>query len=164
MEQRSTVTDPRTWPPEIRARYGVTSRRRWLHPALGFGVLLMALVGFLAVRLLDPPISAGIASFRVEADDHVRISFAVARRAAQPATCVLRARAEDGFDVGYAVVSLPPASGHTAHTYDLRTAYRAIIGELLGCAVGDDPPRNVAPAQFRPGVVPPAQPWEPAAG
>jgi hypothetical protein len=159
MEQRTTVTDPRTWPPEIRDRYGVGARPRWLLPALVLGVLMVTLIAVLGVRTLRSEISAGLASFTVQADDHVELSFAVRRSEATPATCVVRARADDGFDVGYAVVRLPAAEGHTGHTYQLRTAYRALLGELLGCAVGDQPPPNVAPAQFRPGVVPPEQPW-----
>ncbi len=158
-----TVTDPRTWSDEIRTRYGVGTRPRWLLPAVVTGLVMMALVGFLGIRLFQGGISAGLASYSVEADDHVHLSFAVQRSEAMPATCVVRARAQDGFDVGYAVVSLPAAAGHSAHTYDLRTAYRAILGELLGCHLGQDAPANVPPAQFRPGVVPPEQPWSPAA-
>lgn len=158
------VTDPRTWPPEIRARYGVGTRPGWVLPAAALGAVLVGLLTFLGVQTLRSGISAGLASFGVEADDHVTISFAVRRPEPVPATCVLRARAEDGFDVGYAVVRLPAAQGHTGHTFELRTAYRALIGELLGCAAGDQPPADAPPAQFRPGVVPPEQPWTPASG
>ena len=164
MEQRTRVTDPQSWSPQIRQRYGVGGRPRWLLPAAGFGALMLALTAFLGYRTLQSEISAGLASFAVESDEHVQLSFAVRRAEAVPATCVVRARAQDGFDVGYAVVALPAAAGHTGHTYELRTAYRAIVGELLGCAVGDQPPASVPPAQFRPGVVPPEQPWSPAAG
>jgi hypothetical protein len=73
---------------------------------------------------------------------------------------VLRARAEDGFDVGYIVEELPAAQGRTNHTVELRTAYRAIVGELVGCGLSGPPP-GLPGAQFRPGVTPPQQPWAP---
>ncbi len=56
----------------------------------------------------------------------------------------------DGFDVGYAVVELPPAQGRTYHTFEMRTAYRALVGELLGCGLMAPPP-GIPGAQFRPG-------------
>ena len=111
------------------------------------------------MRVTQRAISAGIASYTTVSDDHMTLRFAVDRREAVAATCVVRGRAQDGFDVGYAVVHLPPEAGSTAHTYELRTAYRGLLGELLGCAIGDQPPPGIPPAQFRAGVVPPEQPW-----
>jgi hypothetical protein len=73
---------------------------------------------------------------------------------------VLRARAEDGFDVGYATVELPAESGLTLHEFQMRTAYRALVGELVGCGL-DGPPPGIPGAQFRPGVEAPDQPWSP---
>ena len=104
-----------------------------------------------------PPIAAGITNYVTLADDHMLIEFQVQRRDPTPATCVLRARARDSFDVGYAVVELPTAEGRTSHSFDMRTAYRPFVGELLGCSI--DGPPDVSGSQFRPGVVPPEQPW-----
>ena len=122
---------------------------------------LLAVVTVLGVQLSNPAIAAGVLTYRTVSDDRMTIEFEVERRRTSPATCVLRARAEDGFDVGYAIVELPPAQGRTYHTFELRTAYRALVGELLGCGV-DGPPPGIPGAQFRPGTVAPVQPWTPS--
>jgi hypothetical protein len=155
------VGSPATWPEHIRARYGVRERPRWL-PALLLliGAAAAALATLMAFQLSDPAVAAGVTGYSTLADDHMQIEFQLQRRDASPATCVLRARAEDGFDVGYAVVELPDGQGRTNHIYQLRTAYRALVGEMLGCGV-DGPPPDVPAAAFRPGVVPPEQPWTP---
>ena len=159
MSTRVTPDRPATWPEHIRQRYGVTDRPRWVVPAL-VGVLVLAAVGasMMVAQLVNPPIAAGVTSYQTLGDDHMTIAFQVQRRSSAPATCVLRARAHDGFDVAYAVVELPADQGRTTHTYELRTAYRPFVGELLGCGI-DGPPPGVTGAQFRPGVVPPEQPW-----
>lgn len=162
MSHPSTVGHPSQWPAHIRARYGVTERPRWVPVAIAvLGVAFLAAVAAVGWRLSNPQIRAGVLSYDTVADDRMEIQIQVARRAVTPATCVVRARAGDGFDVGYATVSLPPAQGTTVHTYQLRTAARALVGELLGCGL-DGPPPGIAGAQFRPGVVPPEQPWTPA--
>ena len=150
---------PEHWPEHIRARYGVTDRPRWLPAALvALGVVAVGVASVLAWQLLNPAIAAGVTSYVTVSDDRMDIRFQVERRDASPATCVLRARAEDGFDVGYATVELPTASGRTAHEYAMRTAYPAFVGELLGCGL-DGPPPGIPGAQFRPGIDPPPQPW-----
>jgi hypothetical protein len=156
------AADPTQWPEHIRARYGVSERSRW-RPVLlaGLGIAFAAAVTVVGWRIANPPIDSGLTAYDIVADDHVAITFEVQRTESSPASCTVRARAEDGFDVGYAVVALPPAEGLTTHSYDLRTAYRALIGELLGCGI-DGPPAGVPPAQYRPGAVPPTQPWMPA--
>jgi hypothetical protein len=122
------------------------------------GLVFVAVVTVVGWRLANPAIAAGVTSYETLADDRMVLRFDVDRRELAPATCVLRARAEDGFDVAYVIVELPPAEGRTAHEYDLRTAYRALVGELVGCGI-EGPPPGIPGAQFRPGVVPPEQPW-----
>ena len=160
MSPARTAGHPAQWPPHIRERYGVTDRPRWVPAALvGLGLAFLAVVTFLGVRLSNPAIDAGVLTYgdrlRRADDDRLR---GRAPPDATPATCVLRARARDGFDVGYAVVELPPAQGRTYHTFEMRTAYRALVGELVGCGL-DGPPPGIPGAQFRPGVVAPVQPW-----
>ena len=106
----------------------------------------------------NPAIDAGVLSYKTVSDERMTIGYEIERRDTNPATCVLRARAMDGFDVGYAVVELPPARGRTTHTFEMRTAYRALVGELVGCGL-DVPPPGIPGAQFRPGVLAPIQPW-----
>ncbi len=154
-----TAGDPRTWPPHIRDRYGVRDRRRWVPWALALAlVCAVAAVTVVGWQRVDAPVRSALSSYSVLADDHMRLAFEVERREPVEVTCTLRARASDGYDVGYATVTLPPARGRTAHVYELRTAYRGLAGELLGCGVGG-PATGIAPAQFRPGVTPPDQPW-----
>lgn len=153
---------PTAWPEHIRARYGITERPRW-QPWLvaGLGLSFLALVTFLGLRLSRAEIRAGVLAYETVAADHMRLEFEVLRRDQAPATCILRARASDGFDVAYTEVVLPPAEGRTRHSYELRTAYRALVGELLGCGTTGPPP-GIPGAQYRPGVLPPVQPWTPA--
>jgi hypothetical protein len=159
MSAPGTAGDPRTWPEHIRARYGVTERPRWV-PWLvgGLGLAFVAAVTLVGWRLANPPIDAGILGYVTVSDERMDVRFEVQRREAGPATCVLRARAEDGFDVAYATVELAPAQGRTTHELALRTAYRSFVGELLGCGLSGPPP-GIPGAQFRPGVTPPEQPW-----
>jgi hypothetical protein len=163
MTRAGTAHRPDQWPEHIRERYGVSDRPRWLPAALAtLVVVAVAVAAVLAWQLANPAIAAGVTSYSTVADDHMRIGFEVQRREQDRATCVLRARAEDGFDVGYATVSLEPASGTTLHEFEMRTAYRALVGELLGCG-SDGPPDGIPGAQFRPGVEAPVQPWTPDA-
>jgi Domain of unknown function (DUF4307) len=159
MPPARTAGHPSQWPPHIRERYGVTDRPRWAPAALiGLGLAFLAFVTFLGLRLSNPAIDAGVLAYETVSDERMTISYEVQRRDASPATCVLRARAEDGFDVGYAVVDLPVAQGRTNHTFEMRTAYRALVGELVGCGLTGPPP-GIPGAQFRPGTVAPIQPW-----
>jgi hypothetical protein len=157
-----TTGDPKTWPEEIRIRYGVRAHRPWIRivlaaaaPALGLALTWWAWQG------AHPTVSAGVTTYETLADDHLRIDFTIQRRSPVAVTCILRARSADGFDVAYTSLDLPAAVGTTQHAVDLRTAGRARIGELLGCGVGSAP-TGVPGAQFRPGVLPPPQPWQPA--
>lgn len=159
MSPARTAGHPTQWPPHIRQRYGVTDRPRWVPAALvGVGLAFLAFVTFLGLRLSNPAIDAGVLSYATVSDERMTIGYEVQRRDTTPAICVLRARARDGFDVGYAVVELPPDQGRTYHTLEMRTAYRALVGELVGCGL-DAPPPGIPGAQFRPGVVAPVQPW-----
>lgn len=159
MTSPGTAGRPEQWPEHIRARYGVSDRPRWL-PAAVAALLVVALAAasLLAWQLANPAVGAGVTSYATVADDRIDIQYEVRRRDETPATCVLRARAEDGFDVGYATVVLPAEAGSTRHEIQMRTAYRALVGELLGCGL-DGPPPGIPGAQFRPGVEPPEQPW-----
>jgi hypothetical protein len=159
MSPTRTAGHPSQWPPHIKERYGVTDRPRWA-PAvlLGLGLAFLAFVAFLGLRMSNPAIDAGVLSYRTVSDERMTIGYEVERRELSPAICVLRARARDGFDVGYVVVELAPAQGRTYHTIEMRTAYRALVGELVGCGL-DAPPPGIPGAQFRPGIVAPVQPW-----
>ncbi len=162
MSEQRTAGHPSQWPPHVRERYGITDRPAWVPWAIGLlGVAFLGVVTFLGWRLSTPAIDAGVTAYTTVSDDHMTISYEVHRREEVGATCVLRARAPDGFDVAYAVVELPDAQGRTTHDFELRTAYRALVGDLVGCGISGPPP-SIPGAQFRPGIVPPEQPWTPA--
>ena len=164
MAPTRTAGHPSQWPPRIRRRYAVTDRPRWVPAAIAaLGLAFLGVVLFLGIRLSNAAIDAGVMAYATVSDDHMTIEFEVQRRALTPATCVLRARAIDGFDVGYAVVELPAAQGRTNHRFEMATAYRALVGELLGCGVNGPHP-GIPGAQFRPGVIAPDQPWAPGTG
>jgi HAMP domain-containing protein len=142
----------------------VHEQRRWVPVALVLlGLAFLAVVTVVGWRLVNPPVKGTVSSYDTLADDHMTLTFTVQRPRETPATCVVRARAQDGFDVAYTTVDLPAGQGTTSHTIELRTAYRALVGEVLGCGTGAVP-SSVPGAQFRPGVVPPAQPWAPTSG
>jgi hypothetical protein len=163
MSPTRTAGHPSQWPAHIRERYGVTDRPRWAPAALiALGLAFLAVVTLLGLRLSNRAIEAGVLSYETVTDERMTIGYEVQRRGTSPATCVLRARAKDGFDVGYAVVELPAAQGRTYHTFEMRTAYRGLVGELLGCGLKAPPP-GIPGAQFRPGIVAPVQPWTPTA-
>lgn len=161
MPPARTPGPPSDWPPHIQARYGITNRTRWVPVAVAtVGVAFLGAVLFLGLRLGNAAIDAGVFGYTTVSDDRMTIRYEIERRDPSPATCVLRARAEDGFDVGYAVVKLPVAQGRTTHTYEMATAYRALVGELLGCGLAEQPP-GIPGGQFRPGTLAPEQPWRP---
>lgn len=158
--QTATPGSPASWPPAIRARYGI-GQRRWrplVFALLGVGFAIA--VAVLGWRVSTPAVKGAVAAYVTVSDDRMDLTLEVQRRTDEPISCAIRARASDGFDVGYAVLDLPGGPGMSRTDYRMATAYRALVGELLGCAVGQLPD-SVTGAQFRPGVLPPSQPWRP---
>ena len=142
----------------MRERYGLdrsaTGRRiAVLLLAVAFaGVLVFVFLG-----VTSNPVDARLVTWDDVAPDRVDLTISVKRPADTEVTCVLRAQDENRIDLGYATVVLPPGDGDVLLDYSMRTLAPAYAAELLGCAV--DGPPSVAPPQFPPGVVPPAQPY-----
>jgi hypothetical protein len=161
MNAPSSAGRPADWPTHIQQRYGVRRRPEWLVPTLAVAtVILVGLGTWYAWQRANPEISYRVTSYRTIADDHMEIAWDLQRARAEVAVCVLRARAPDGFDVAYVEVELPAVEGRTAHLYQLATAYRGLVAEVLGCGFGAAPP-GMPGGQYRPGVTPPEQPWTP---
>jgi hypothetical protein len=156
---RASPEAPTTWPPEIRARYGITGRRWQPAVFIVLGLAFAAVVAGLGWRAANPDVKGVISAYATISDTRMDMTLDVMRRTDEPVTCVLRARASDSSDVGYALVEVPAGRGQAQVRYRMATAYRALVGELLGCAPGGIP-AGVAGAQFRPGVLPPTQPWQ----
>jgi hypothetical protein len=121
-------------------RYGSRARRpvpKWLRWLL-VGVVLLAGVGIAAVayeNLGTKPIEAKQTAFEVLDDSSVRVTFQVVRdHPDQPAVCIIRARADDGDEVGRREVLIPSGKSAVNQTTVLRTSKRPITGEVFGCS------------------------------
>jgi hypothetical protein len=142
--------------PEMAERYGVGRPRRGLIAVVVLAVLLfLGSVAFVTWSLGRPQVQAAVVRFVVVDDSRVSVTFSVDRDGAATTTCVLRAQDIHHGDVGYAVVTIPPGPSSLAPTYDLATASRATIADVLGCADGTVP--KVPPPQFAPGTTNPSQ-------
>ncbi|MGH3729780.1 MAG: DUF4307 domain-containing protein [Micromonosporaceae bacterium] len=134
----STLTSPRF--PE--GRYGRRRRRRttprWVMALLTVGVMLAGLA--VSVQLYrqygDPPYQPKVLTFNI-GDGEVTIKFQVYKPAGKPATCIVRARAANGEEVGRAEVDIPagkPDADSVTVTYTLATSREPVTGEVVGCA------------------------------
>ncbi|GGM68796.1 membrane protein [Longimycelium tulufanense] len=140
MAEIDDSTPPGGSPAALADRYGRRAGRRgprWLYPVLlGVVVVIGAVVSFVTYRNLGPPpIEGKQVAFRVIADDRVEISFEVRRdRPRDAAFCIVRARAQDGDEAGRKEVLVAPGERQTVTTTLLRTAKRAVTGEVFGCS------------------------------
>ncbi|MGD9956164.1 MAG: DUF4307 domain-containing protein [Candidatus Nanopelagicales bacterium] len=142
--------------PEMAERYGV----RRTNPVVAgvIGVLVTAFVaavlGF-GYRLATPETQSKLLAFRVLSPQKVEVIFEVRRDALDETFCVLRARAVDHTDVGYAQVRITPGRDYVQVVYPLATYAEATSAEVLDCAAGDWP--RVDPPGFLPGTTNPPQ-------
>jgi hypothetical protein len=84
-------------------------------------------------------IQSQVTKFQVRSDAEITITFQVVKDGGEPATCIVRARSEDGQEVGRAEVGVPagrPGQDSAVVTYTLATSGRAVTGEVYGCAPG----------------------------
>ncbi len=144
----------------MQERYGLDRRPvgRWI----GVGLVVVAFAGallFVARGLTADSTTVRLINWKVQAPDHVDITFQATTDPTRALQCVVRAQDKNRIDLGYATVTIPPrADGRIVFTtYPLRTIAPAYTAELLGCEAGTAP--RVPPPQFPPGVVPPDQPW-----
>ena len=142
--------------PEMAARYGV---RRTSPVAVG--VLAVVVIGFVAAvlgfgyRLATPDTQSKLLAFEVVSPQQVDVIFEVRRNSLDETFCVLRARAVDHTDVGYASVRITPGRDYVQVRYPLATYAEATSAEVLDCTAGQ-PPR-VDPPGFLPGSTNPPQ-------
>ncbi len=142
--------------PAMAARYGVRRTNR-----VAVGVLAVLVIGFVAgvlglgYRLATPDTQAKLLAFSVESPTRINVTFEVRRDSLAETYCVLRARAVDHTDVGFAQFRITPGREYVQVTYPLATYAEATSAEVLGCAAGE-PPR-VDPPGFLPGTTNPEQ-------
>ncbi|GED97179.1 DUF4307 domain-containing protein [Gordonia crocea] len=121
-----------TYPTELSNR----SRRKWFLGLTGLvlavGVVL-AIIGF--QKFGSPDVAGEGTGFFITGPTTVDVQFTVSRAdPSKPVSCVLKARAKDGSEVGRREVLIPggqaPRVGvrTTVHTSD-----RPVVGEVFGC-------------------------------
>ena len=142
--------------PEMAARYGVKRTNPLVAGVIGVLVIafVAAVLGF-GYRLATPDTQSKLLAFRVISPQQVDVIFEVRRNSLDETYCVLRARAIDHTDVGYAQVRITPGRDYVQATYPLATYAEATSAEVLDCAAGE-PPR-VDPPGFLPGTANPPQ-------
>jgi hypothetical protein len=137
----SPVTETRATTPAFPpGRYGRRRdpRRRLLGPVL-FAVLILGASVLLAVKLYgqygDPNYDAQVIRYTGITDSQVVIDFTVRVPPGGSATCVLRARAYDGAEVGRREVTVTAAPGERQATASepVPTTARSFIGEVVRC-------------------------------
>ncbi|MEV4344443.1 DUF4307 domain-containing protein [Actinoplanes sp. NPDC049596] len=132
-----TRTTAPVFPP---GRYGRrrSGRRR---PVLPLVVLIVVIGVSLAVSLKlyqrfgQTNYDAQIVGWSEPTDKEMVIQFRVRVPAGESASCVLRARDYDGFEVGRRTVVVRPAAGQTSveAKETVATTARGSVGDILGC-------------------------------
>lgn len=126
------------YPPGRYGRRREATGRRWVVPALAtVCAVAVAVVLVLAYRAyVVDAVTGQVLHYRDVTDTQVAITFEVVRPPGTRVECVVRARAQDGSEVGRASVAIPssPAGGRTVVvTHVLPTTKRPYTGELVGC-------------------------------
>jgi hypothetical protein len=65
---------------------------------------------------------------------HDLVTYEVHKPTSWTVTCVIRARGEDGAEVGRKTVTIPPGRSVVVASLTLATTARAITGEIQDCA------------------------------
>jgi hypothetical protein len=137
------VSEPTNTPPPPSGlpadRYG---RGRGSRPGrraatvLAVGVLALAGLAWLLWAALfhaNPPIRSTLVGYQVASDTSVSVMFQVVKDPEYSATCVIRARDQEGTEVGRREVGIPLGVREATLTEQLRTTRRAITGEVRDC-------------------------------
>ena len=99
--------------------------------------LLAAVVSVLWARWSAGEVTARVVTFSVQSDRAVRIDLEVTKPAGSPAYCFVRARGEDGAEVGREAVAVDAAGSpreRFRHEHVLSTRSRAVTGEVGRCS------------------------------
>ena len=154
------MSDLRSLPPDLQARYGVGTRSVWAMVVAGLLAALLAVAsGWTAWSLANPPVRSKLLTWSVPAPDRTQVTFEVRKNPADTVYCVVRVADDKRHDVGYATITVAPGRDYEQPTYDVRTRSAGRIVELLGCEAGRIP--AVPAPEFPPGTANPPQPWTP---
>lgn len=121
-------------------RYGARARTRrrpvlrWL--LTGTVLVVLTIASVVSYRNIgSAPIEGKQVAFEVLDESSVQITFQVRRdEPGRPVDCVVRARSEDGAEIGRKEVLVRPSEGTTTiEETVLRTSALATTGEVFGC-------------------------------
>ncbi len=138
-----------TFPP---GRYGPRRaprpRQRWLAVSLLIVVLIAA--GAVSWKLYSTysanVIEVRVTAFSVVSEHQVHVQFQFTKDHDSAVTCIVRARARDGTEVGRANVVVPK-DGSRTRSYALNTRKKAVTGEVLQCVRGEQAQTNSSSAR-----------------
>jgi hypothetical protein len=129
------------FPPGRYGRRRDGHRRRW--PLIVAAVIFAIGAVGLSVKYYDKfgqtDYTADIIGWSDSSDTELVIQFQVRVPAGGAATCMLRARDYDGFEVGRRAVVIPaPAGGGSVERSEaVQTRSRASVGDVMGCRSAD---------------------------
>ena len=129
------MTAPRRPPGRYDERRALPARRLLLLGGGAAGLVALVAAYVLFARYTGRTATAAVLGFTVVSDTRVDVRFEVSKPASATTYCVVRARDNDGAQVGAASVRVGPAStGTIRQTYQLGTTGRANTGEVDGCS------------------------------
>lgn len=143
-------------PAHLHDRYGIRPRPAWFPAAVAVVVVaVLAFGGWVGSRFLaskNPPFA--LQTWELVDPTHVELQLQVSASTA-PRWCAIRAVDFDHFDVGFVILPLQPSATTTDVTYTMTVLDRPTAVDVIDC---NPDPLELAGAQFRPGIAPPAQP------
>ncbi|GEE01820.1 membrane protein [Gordonia spumicola] len=127
-----------TYPTEQTA----SNRKRWFYVLSALVVVAglgLAYAGY--KQFADPDVSGEATAFEILSSDNVAVQYTVNRSdPGQAVACVVRARAQDGSEVGRREVLIPAGTQtQVGARTEVMTSSPAVIGEVFGCTA-DVPP------------------------
>ena len=99
-------------------------------------LLAGVVIAFLGFRSFgDPDISGTATGYDVHSNESITVRYTVDRKNPdQPVVCVVRARAQDGAEVGRREVYIPGGDdAQVGMNSEVRTSREPVIGEVFGC-------------------------------
>ena len=119
-----------------------TNRRRWFYAAsVAVVVIGLAIAFFGYKQFADPEVSGEATAFEIVSSDTVSVQYTVNRSdPSDSVSCVVRARAEDGSEVGRREVLIPAGDQiQVGANTEVLTSEPAVIGEVFGCTTSVPP-------------------------
>ncbi|MDJ1134027.1 DUF4307 domain-containing protein [Streptomyces iconiensis] len=98
------------------------------------GVLMLALIAWIGGSYIsNQDVSGELIKFKVVSKSAVEVHLEVRKDAGVPGVCTLRARAEDGSEVGRKDVPIAAAKARVDEIFTMQTTGLPTSAELVGC-------------------------------